>query len=205
MRTLTEWQSKLALGPDLPRPREMLTRSAAEAREFAEQLGVPVVMKASGLSHKSDQGGVRVGVLGIEVPLHWDRLAALGDGTVLIAEQVRGELELSLGGTRDKQFGPVLSIGIRGIPTELQPDVSYLRAPPAPGELEKAISRLRGAALLNGHRGRRVVDRAGLSGILDAISRLLIEDERVLEVDCDPVIVSRGRPVVADAQVVRRR
>jgi hypothetical protein len=205
VKTLTEWQSKLALGPDLPRPREALTRSAAEARDFADGLGVPVVMKASGLPHKSDQGGVRVGVLGIEVPLHWDQLAALGDGTVLIAEQVRGELELILGGIRDKQFGPVLSIGIGGIAAEVEADVSFLLAPPAPGELEKAISRLRGALLLNGHRGRRVVDRSGLSAILDAIGRLLIEDERVLEVDCNPVIVSQGRPVVVDALVVRRR
>jgi hypothetical protein len=205
VKTLTEWQSKLALGPDLPRPREALTRSAAEARDFADGLGVPVVMKASGLSHKSDQGGVRVGVLGIEVPLYWDRLAALGDGTVLIAEQVRGELELILGGIRDKQFGPVLSIGIGGIAAEVEADVSFLLAPPAPGELEKAISRLRGAVLLNGHRSRRVVDRSGLSAILDAIGRLLIEDERVLEVDCNPVIVSQGRPVVVDALVVRRR
>jgi acetyl-CoA synthetase (ADP-forming) len=205
VKTLTEWQSKLALGPDLPRPKEMLTRSAAEARDFADKLGAPIVMKASGLSHKSDHGGVRVGVLGIEVPLHWDRLAALGDGTVLVAEQLRGELELILGGLRDKQFGPVLSIGIGGIAAEVQPDVSFLLAPPVPGELEKAISRLRGAVLLNGHRGRRVVDRAGLSSILDAISRLLIEDERVLEVDCNPVIVTQGKPVVADALVVRRR
>lgn len=204
MKVLSEWESKLALGPGLPRARERLTRSAAEAREFADGLGMPVVMKASGIAHKSDRDGVRVGVLGIEVDLHWEQLAALGDGRVLVAEQLRGELELILGGVRDKQFGPVLTIGIGGIAAEVQPDVAFLLAPLAAGELEKGISRLRGAVLLNGHRGRPVVDRAGLSAILDAIGRLLVEDERVVEIDCNPVIVCRGKPVVADALVVRR-
>jgi hypothetical protein len=48
------------------------------------------------------------------------------------------------------------------------------------------------------------LDRAGLSKIVDAVARLLVDDESVVEIDCNPVLVSRGRPLVADALVVRR-
>ena len=197
---MTEWESKLALGPGLPRPREALTRTRAEALEFARSLPGPVVAKASGLAHKTERGAVR---LDADLERDWDELAALGDGSVLVAEQVRAELELIAGGLRDPQFGPLVSIGLGGVAAEVFADVAFLLAPTRPGELERAISRLRCAALFDGHRGSPPVDRQSLQSILDAIGRLLVDDPAVVEVDCNPVLVSGGRPLVADALVVR--
>ncbi len=197
---MTEWESKLALGAGLPRPREALTRSLAEAREFASTLPGPVVAKASGLAHKTERAGVR---LNADLEACWEELAALGDGTVLVAEQVAAELELMAGGLRDPQFGALVSIGLGGVAAEVYRDVAFMLSPTLPGELERAIARLRCAPLLNGHRGSPPVDREGLQAIVDAIGGLLAEDPRVTEVDCNPVLVRAGRPLVADALVVR--
>ena len=196
---MNEWESKRLLG-DVPRPREALTRSRQEAVAFAASLGVPVVAKASGLEHKTERGAVR---LGADVAEVWDELAALGDGSVLVAEQVSGELELIAGGVRDPQFGPVVSLGLGGVAAEVLQDVAFMLAPTVPGELERAIGRLRCAPLLRGHRGRPPVDRAALQRIVDAIGGLLLSDPGVLEVDCNPVLVRAGCPLVVDALVVK--
>ena len=204
MRTLSEWESKAALGPGLPRPREALTSSADEATRFAELLGRPVVAKASGPSHKTEAGLVRAGLDVEGVARCWEELAHAGDGTVLIAEQVSADFELIAGGLRDPQFGALVSIGLGGVAAEVFRDVAFLLAPPEDGELEGALATLRCAPLLDGFRGKPAVDRAALRSIVDAIANLLVEDASVVEVDCNPVLVSSGRPVVADALVVRR-
>ena len=204
MRTLSEWASKAALGGDIPRPEERLTRSPTEALAFARRLGRPVVAKAGDLAHKSEFGAVRVGLDLEGLAAAWPELAALGDGTVLVAEQVKADLELFVGGLRDPQFGAVVSVGLGGVAAEVLKDVVFLLAPPEPGELVRALGELRGAALLDGHRGGPPLDRPALSRIVEAVSRLLLEDESVVEVDCNPVLVTAGRPVVADALVIKK-
>lgn len=199
MIALTEWESK-ALLRGAPRPRETLTRSLEEAVAFARSLGGPVVAKASGMQHKTERNAVRMDA---DVAAVWDELAALGDGTVLVAEQVRGELELIAGGLRDPQFGPIVSIGLGGVAAEVFQDVAFLLAPLAPGELERAIARLRCAPLFDGYRGRQPVDRPALQRILDAVAALLVSDPQVVEVDVNPILVRAGCPLVADALVVK--
>jgi acetate---CoA ligase (ADP-forming) subunit beta len=203
MTALSEWQSKELLGPRLARPREALTTTIGEALAFAASLGAPVVAKASGVAHKTETGGVRVGLDATALADCWRGLAEAGDGTVLVAEQVRGDFELAAGGLRDPQFGPLVSIGLGGILTEVLRDIAFMLAPPEPGELDAAIGRLRSAPLFAGYRNRPVLSRERLGDILSAISDLLIADPGVAEVDCNPIIVRDGVPIVADALVVR--
>lgn len=199
MITLTEWESK-ALLHGVPRPREALTRTRDEALVFAHSLTGPVVAKASGLGHKTERNAVR---LDADPALVWDELAALGDGTVVVAEQVRGELELIAGGLRDPQFGPIVSIGLGGVAAEVFRDVAFILYPAQPGELASAIARLRCASLFDGYRGRPPVDRAALWRIVDAIGDLLDRDPEVMEVDVNPILVRDGCPLVIDALVVK--
>jgi acetate---CoA ligase (ADP-forming) subunit beta len=187
---LNEWDSKQVLGPDLPTPREERTTSVDRAVAFAEEIAGPVVAKASGVAHKSDGGLVRLG------------LDPDGDGTVLVAEQVRGELELIVGGSRDASFGPLVTVGIGGVAAEVFDDVAVLLSPPEPGELDRALDSLRGARLLNGYRGGSPVDRDALGRIVDQVAALLDAEPTVAEIDCNPVLVCDGRPVVLDALVV---
>jgi ATP-grasp domain-containing protein len=199
---LSEWESKRVLGADLPRPRELLSSSVDEAVAFASGLGIRVVAKASGVGHKTEGGLVRLALDPDGVAACWHELAAAGDGHVLVAEQVSGELELIAGGLRDPQFGPLVSIGLGGIAAEILGDVAFVLSPPEPGELDRAIGRLRGRALFDGYRGRPRVDRAALGRVVGAIARLLDADPTVVEIDCNPILVVGGAPIVADALVV---
>jgi acetate---CoA ligase (ADP-forming) subunit beta len=204
LTALTEWESKQLLGPALPMPREARTTSTQQAVAFAESLGGPVVAKASGVAHKSDAGLVRLDLSAQELAGCWSELAAAGDGTVLVAEMLRGELELIVGGSRDESFGPLITIGLGGIAAEVFDDVAVLLSPPEPAEVNLALSRLRASALFDGYRSARPVDREALALIVDAVARLLDRDDDVVEIDCNPVLVRAGRPMVLDALVVKR-
>lgn len=197
---MNEFEAKQRLG--VATPREALTRTSEEAVAFARSAPGPVVAKASGVAHKTEAGAVRLGLDAAGVAAAWDELAALGDGTVLVAEQVSGEIELIVGGVRDPQFGPVVSIGLGGVAAEAFRDAVFVLAPPEPGEVDRALAQLRSRALLDGWRGAPPVDRAALERIVSAVGRLLVEDEAVVEVDCNPVLVSGGHPLVLDALVV---
>ncbi|MCC7413906.1 MAG: acetate--CoA ligase family protein [Gammaproteobacteria bacterium] len=202
MTALSEWDSKRRLGAALPRPAEVLARSRAEAQQFAANVNGPIVAKASGVAHKTEGGLVRLGLRAADVGAAWDALAAAGDGTVLLAEQIEAELELIVGGYRDPGFGPLVTVGIGGIAAEIFGDVVAILAPPEPGEVAAAVGRLAGHRLLAGVRGAPAVDLDALERIVGAVSELLISDPRVTEVDCNPVMVRRGVPLVADALVV---
>lgn len=200
---LSEWDSKQRL-VGLPTPREVLTTTVEEAIEACGDLGGRIVCKASGVAHKSELGLVRIGLDAAGVRSDWEELAAAGDGTVLCAELVSGELELIVGGLRDPHFGPVVSIGIGGVSAEVFGDVAVILAPPEPGEFDEALATLRGATLLRGHRGSQPVDMTALEEVVMAVSNLLETDPSVVEVDCNPVLISSGKPLVLDALVVRR-
>jgi acetyl-CoA synthetase (ADP-forming) len=199
---LTEWASKQRLGDMLPRPIEALTTTVEEAIEVQQRVAAPVVAKASGISHKSDRSLVRHDLDAEALRACWADLAESGDGTVLVAQQVRGELELLVGGSRDEQFGALVTIGLGGVTAEIDPDVVSLLVPVEPGELERAIRRLRAAPLFFGFRGRAAVDLDRLGRVVDAVARLLVTDPTVEEVDCNPVVIAQGRAVVLDALVV---
>lgn len=201
MKTLSEWESKRRL-PDLPYPQEALAVSRDKAQEFVAALGKPMVAKASGVAHKTEGGLVRFGVSAQTVSPIWDELAAAGDGTVLLAEQVSAELELIVGGYRDPSFGPLVTVGIGGIAAEIFGDVVALLAPPEPGELAAAVKQLSGHKLLQGIRGGPPVDIGALARIVDSVAGLLVDDPMVAEVDCNPVMVCKGKPLVVDALVV---
>ncbi|MDQ6898622.1 MAG: acetate--CoA ligase family protein [Candidatus Dormibacteraeota bacterium] len=199
MRALNEWESKVLLG-DVPKPREALTGSLTEALAFSASVPGPVVAKAVGLAHKSERAAV---VLDADLSGCWQRLAELGDGSVLVAEQVRGELELIAGAVRDAQFGPVLTIGLGGVAAEVFRDVAFLLSPMEPGELEKATASLVSAPLFRGWRGRPPVNLGALGSILTAIGELLEADPKVSEVDVNPILIRDGQPLVLDALVVK--
>jgi hypothetical protein len=202
MKALDEWDSKHRLGDSLPRPAETLATSSVEAQEFAARVKGPIVAKACGVAHKTEGGLVRLGLGPTDIGDVWDDLAAAGDGTVLLAEQIDAELELIVGGYRDHSFGPLVTIGIGGIAAEIFSDVVAILAPPEDGEVAEAVTRLAGRRLLEGIRGGPPVDLEALGRIVGAVASLLCSDPAVAEIDCNPVMVRNGVPIVADALVV---
>ena len=104
-----------------------------------------------------------------------------------------------VGGLRDPHFGPAVTIGLGGVAAEVFNDTVTVLAPPEPGEVESAVSALRGAPLLHGYRGAKPIDLRALKAIVHTVADALTEHDDTIEIDCNPVVVTRGKPVVVDA------
>jgi hypothetical protein len=93
-------------------------------------------------------------------------------------------------------------VGLGGIFAEVLDDVVVMLAPVTADEVERALGRLRGAALLRGVRGAAGVDTAALARAVVAIGDAIVADPSIVEVDCNPVIAGPGGAVAVDALVV---
>ena len=183
----------------------------ADAAAIARGRDGPFVVKldAVGLAHKSDLGGVRLGLPGateVEAAaadlLELGRRAGLDVRGVLVEPMVPAGLELIVGLSRDPQFGPAVVVGFGGVFAEVLDDVAIRIAPVDHATALAMLASLRGAPLLDGARGRPAVDRAALADLIVAVGRLGWERPDVVAVDLNPVIVTGAGPVGVDALVI---
>ncbi len=194
----------------IPTLERRLVTTADEAADAVGALGGSVVLKvvATGILHKSDVGGV---ILGVETPAAardaFARLREVGkEGFrgVLVAPTVRGGVELLVGVSRDPQFGPVVAVGLGGVYAELLRDVVLRVAPIDPVAARAMLDELRAAAILRGARGKRPRDLDAVAGLVAAVSSLPFRYEDLRELDLNPVFLLEDGLVVGDARVIRR-
>ena len=177
------------------------------AVKAAGRLGYPVAMKAlaTQLVHKSDIGGVVLG-LADAVAVRREAAAMLAKiaqpARLLIQRMVGGGLEVILGGKRDRSFGPVVMFGLGGIYVEVLGDVAFRVAPLGRADAEEMIDEVRGKRLLEGIRGHPPLDREKLIEALLSLSRILVDNPRIAEVDINPLIVLEDGAAAVDARVV---
>ena len=212
LRVLSEFDS-LALLRDagLPVVPARRARDREEAVVAADELGWPVVLKleAPGLAHKSEVGGVRLGLAdGDAVRLAADELLALGlphgvaERRLVVAPMAPPGLELMVGLERDAQFGPALLVGFGGVLAEAVDDVSLRLAPVSRAEARAMLDELRGSRLLGTFRGRPAIDVETVLDVVTALGTLALERPDIVEVDLNPVIVGPGGASIVDALVV---
>jgi acetate---CoA ligase (ADP-forming) len=178
------------------------------AARAADELGWPVAVKldAPGLAHKSDEGGVVLGVANrkaLEGALRQVLAAGRGhdpDG-VLIQPMAPQGVELIVGARRDPQFGPLVLVGIGGVLAEVLDDVVVRIAPIDGGHARQMLDELRGTRLLDGVRGRRGVNRAAVGELIAALGRALEANPTWREVDLNPVIAGKSA-VAVDALII---
>lgn len=192
-------------------PRETLCTSPADALAAGQALGKPCVLKivSPDISHKSDIGGVRVGVLPAEVgTVFKEMLAAIRTKQptaqilgISVQELVHGQ-EVIIGGLRDKEFGPMLMFGLGGVFVEILRDTSYRLVPAATDELDAMIREVRGYPLLAGARGHPAADLDALIRTLLAVSWLLTDSPEIIELDLNPVFVESRGAIIADGRAV---
>jgi succinyl-CoA synthetase beta subunit len=160
-----------------------LVGSAAAAVAAAHRLGTPVALKicAAELTHKSDAGGVALGLSSdVDIRAAYERVVAAGAGVavdgVLVSPMRTGGVELLAGVSVDPTFGPVLAVGLGGIWVEVLRDTSLRALPVDAAEVRRMLAELRGAALLTGARGAKPVDldrvAAAVVALTDAAARL---------------------------------
>jgi acetate---CoA ligase (ADP-forming) len=176
----------------------------------AAAIGGPVVLKldAVGLAHKSEVGGVRIGLAGADAvrAAAAELLALEPDGAevrgLLVEPTATPGVELIVGLTRDPQMGPIVLVGLGGILAEALDDVVLGLGPIDHQEGLAMLARLRGVRVLDGVRGMPAIDRGALADILVAVSRLGVERPDIEAIDLNPVIASAGGAVAVDALVV---
>jgi acyl-CoA synthetase (NDP forming) len=180
-------------------------RTPAEALAAAETLGYPVVLKAVGPLHKSDVGGVAVGIGGpeeLEAALSL-MLAVASEGfSVERMAPVEEGIELIVGARRDARFGPVLLVGVGGLYAEVLADVAVALAPVSADEAEELIRSLRAAPLLEGARGRRPLDLAAAARAAAALSQVAASRANLQEIEINPLLVTPTGALGLDARVV---
>jgi acyl-CoA synthetase (NDP forming) len=180
--------------------------SELQALEAADEVGYPVVLKALGMLHKSDAGGVKVGIADAEA-LAWEwgdmqqRLVPPECSIEAMAPLSEG-VELIVGSKRDPRFGPVVMVGIGGVFAELMAQQQVALAPVDHGQALRLIASLRGAPLLEGARGRPPVDLRAAADALVAVSRLAAARPDIAEIDINPLLVTPDAALGLDARVI---
>ena len=182
-------------------------RSAASAAAAADRLGYPVVAKVDhpDLVHKSDAGGVRLGLgSGEEVAEAAAELLGLAAGaSVLVQHQHRG-VELLVGGVRDPEFGAMVMAGLGGVLVETQRDVQLAVAPVDTDQARAMLSSLRGAAILGGLRGSPPVHLGFVAETIVAIGDLMVAHPEIAELDLNPVLAGPAGCVAVDWRISTR-
>lgn len=193
----------------VPQARSATVESVDDVAAAFAGLGVqPVVLKAGGLLHKTDAGGVVLGLRDAASATEAARemVGKVGTGAfpLLLQQQVSG-LEILVGARRDPQLGAALVVGSGGVATEVHADVATTMVPVSRAQALDALRRLRVWPLLDGFRGEAGRDVEALVDTIVAVSRLVEGDPGIVELDLNPVMVGvEGQGVVAvDARVIR--
>ena len=193
-------------GLPVVRARRAATRAAALTAAAA--IGYPVVLKTDepGIAHKSDVGGVRLG-LGdpAAVGAAYDDLAARLSPRVLVCETAAPGTELALGLVRDAALGPLLVISAGGVLIEIFAERAVLLAPVTRSAAVAALGRLRLAAVLAGTRGQPPADLGAIADAITGLSRLACDLGDALDaLDINPLICGPSGAVAADVLLLPR-
>jgi len=164
----------------------------------ASGLTAPLVLKVTGLAHKSEAGGV---ALGLDQDAVLDAADTMPDGTYLIEEMVQGTVaELLLGVVRDPAHGFVLTLGAGGVLAELWDDTVNLLIPARAGAVEAALRSLRIWPLIAGYRGKPA---ANLDAIIASVMALqdyvIAHAPHISEVEINPLMCTSDAAIAADA------
>jgi hypothetical protein len=193
----------------VPLAESRFAATPQEAGRCAAELDGPVAVKvtAPGLVHASDAGGVRLAVRGAD-----ETEAAANDAAIavrraghtpegfVVQRMAPAGVEMAAGVLTDPDFGPVVACGGAGRAIELLGDVTVRLAPIGDSEAAGMIGDLRTFPLLDGYRGAPRADRAAFADVLVRLSCLAAAHAEVVELDCDPVLVSPAGAVVLDAR-----
>ncbi len=190
-----------AAGFKIPRQIEVLEKNHLAAG--CVDAGFPVVMKVIGPLHKTDVGGVKLGIGNLEEALRaWDELLRIdGAEGVLIQPMING-IEVILGASREKDFGHLVMFGLGGIYTEVLKDVQFGLAPLSEAESRRMIRSIRGHALLEGIRGGPAMDIDVLVDHVQRLGRLVYDFPQINEIDLNPVKGTGADLYAVDARII---
>lgn len=181
--------------------------TADEAVAAAEQMGYPVVLKATGpaLLHKTERNAVRLNLTdaaAVRAVARQFETQFTGEMSGMVVQRmVPGGVEMLVGAIEDPTFGPIVVCGSGGVLVELLGDTTFRLHPVTDRDAGEMVSELKGAALLHGFRGAPPADEAALRETILRVSALLSVCPEIQELDLNPVKVLRTGVCVVDARV----
>ena len=205
---------KLLKAYGIPVSKEEIAQSATDAVKIAKKIGFPVVAKvvSADILHKSDIGGV---VLNLNSPAAVKK--AFNDITarvkklksrpklegILIAQQVKADLELVVGTSLDAEMGPVVLFGTGGVDIELLKDVALAGAPLDEAEARALIGRTKAGVKMKGYRGKPALHEPSAVKALVGLSNLMADaGSRIASIDVNPFLINARTGVAVDALIV---
>lgn len=205
---------KLLKAYGIPVSKEGIAQTAAEAVKIAKQIGFPVVAKvvSAEILHKSDIGGVVLNLnSAAEVKKAFADITARvkklkGKPTlegILIAQQVKADLELVVGASLDAEMGPVVLFGTGGVDIELMKDVALAGAPLDEAEARLLIGRTKAGVKMRGYRGKPALHETSAVKALVGLSNLIADaGDRIASIDVNPFLINAKTGVAVDALIV---
>jgi acyl-CoA synthetase (NDP forming) len=184
---------------------EVAQSEVARAPAYAHAVPYPVAVKihAPGVEHKTEAGGVILGVRDRDEFLQKAR--SLPGGEVLVQKMESGLAEAIVGYRDDPLVGPVVLVGAGGVLAEIYQDYVLRMAPVSVEEAEAMIGEVKGLAVLCGYRNLPRGDVRALAQAVAAMSRLaLVPGRPVAEAECNPVVVKAQGAVAVDALLVMK-
>jgi acetate---CoA ligase (ADP-forming) len=205
---------KLLKAYGIPVSQEAIAQTAAEAVKIARKIGFPVVAKvvSADILHKSDIGGVVLNLNNAaevkkafnEITTRVRKLKSKPklEG-ILIAQQVKAELELVVGASLDAEMGPVVLFGTGGVDIELMKDVALAGAPLDAAEARELIHRTKAGVKLKGYRGKPALHEASAVKAIVGLSNLMADaGTRIASIDVNPFLINTRTGVAVDGLIV---
>ena len=198
----------------IPISKEDVAQTAAEAVKIAKAIGFPVVAKvvSPDILHKSDIGGVVLNLANAaEVKKAFNDITARVKKLkgkpklegILIAQQVKADIELVVGASLDAEMGPVVLFGTGGVDIELMKDVALAGAPLDAAEAKELIAKTKAGVKLKGYRGKPALHEPSAVKALVGLSNLMADaNGRIASIDVNPFLINSKLGVAVDGLIV---
>lgn len=186
----------------IPYSEQIIVSKPDEISEAIHSLGFPVVMKAVGILHKSEFGGVIVNINSEAEALEsFKKLTNIeGVNSCSMQKMVKGH-ELFIGAKREDGCGHILLFGLGGIYLEILKDVQSSLIPVSSAEAKYLIKKLKLLQILEGTRGKKGIDIDGFATLITKVSQLLIAVPEIAEMDINPVIAEGNNFLAVDTRI----
>ncbi|HLC92255.1 MAG TPA: acetate--CoA ligase family protein [archaeon] len=206
MKTLALGESiKLAQKYGIRFVKTAHARTESEAEKACRHIGFPVVMKviSSQITHKTDSGGVKVGIRTIEEAREtFVKLRKLKGFEGVAVQQMAQGTEIIIGGIRDVQFGPAVLFGFGGIYAEVFKDYCLRLCPIERKTALEMVKSVKAYPILAGARGTEGANIGKIVKAIMDVSKLMMKEGNVLELDINPLMASKKELIAVDARVV---
>jgi len=186
----------------IPRAGEIVSSTMVEARKAAKELGFPLVMKVVGPVHKSDVGGVILGVKDLKsLDREFERMMKIKDTTAILFQPMLSGTELFVGAKFEPKFGHLILCGMGGIFIEVLKDVAAGLSPVSREEAHTMIQGLKSYKIIQGVRGQKGIDENAFVDVIVRISALLTHAPEIIELDLNPLLGGPEGVKAVDARI----